>query len=189
MIRAEHKDKKIVTDILANSFGENKSVNYIIRQDNRKSEHLQKLMEYSFEICYLFGEVFLSDDKKSCALIIFPDKKKTILKSILLDINLIVSCIGIAHIKRAMRREAKIKQLQPKVPMYYLWFIGVDPSEQNKGIGTALMKEIIDESESKKRPIYLETSTLKNIPWYERFGFKIYDELDLGYKLFFMKKE
>ena len=185
MIRAEYKDRKLVTDILTNSFADNKSVNYIIKQDKNKTEHLKKLMNYSFDVCYSFGEVFLSNDKKGCALILFPDKKKS---TIWLDIKLIFSCIGLSNIRKAMLRESKIKKLQPNQLMYYLWFIGVDPVAQNEGTGTALMNEIIRESELLQRPIFLETSTLKNIPWYKKFGFKIYNKLDLKYKLFFMKR-
>ena len=88
-----------------------------------------------------------------------------------------------------MSRESKINKLHPKEPFYYLWFIGVDPAEQDKGIGTALLNGIINEAKKKNRPIYLETSTLKNIPWYEKFGFTIYNKLDFGYELFCMKKE
>jgi ribosomal protein S18 acetylase RimI-like enzyme len=102
---------------------------------------------------------------------------------------LILSCIGIENIKKALSRESKIKQLQPKELMYYLWFIGVNPEYQNEGIGSVLLSEIIEDSENKKRPIYLETSTLKNLPWYKKFGFEIYNELDLSYKLFFLKRE
>ena len=86
-----------------------------------------------------------------------------------------------------MSREAKIKYIQPKILMYYLWFIGVDAEHQNTGIGTTLMNELILESKQSSRPIFLETSTLKNLPWYKKFGFEVYNELDLGYKLFFLK--
>lgn len=189
MIRAAYNDKKRVVDILSTSFNDNKSVNYIIKQDYKRVERIKKLIEYSFEMCYLYGDVFLSDDKKGCALILLPDKKKTNLKTIGLDINLIVSGMGFSNIKKAMDREAKIKKLQPEGLKYYLWFIGVDTKEQNKGIGSTLMREVIKEAVSKQRPIYLETSTVKNIPWYEKFGFTIYQELDLGYRLVFMKKE
>jgi len=189
MIRAEYNDKNRVVDILTTSFDDNKSVNYIIKQDKKRVKRIKKLMEYSFDMCYFFGDVFLTDDKKGCALILLPDKKKTNLKSILLDIKLIASSMGLSNIKKAMDREAKIKKLHPKGLMYYLWFIGVDLNEQNKGIGSALLSEVIKEGISKQRPIYLETSTVKNIPWYEKFGFKIYNELDLSYRLFFMKKE
>jgi hypothetical protein len=189
MIKATYKDKDRVVDILAESFDDNQSVNYIVKQDKKRTQRIRKLMAYSFDICYLYGEVFLTDDISACALILLPDKKKNNLKSILLDIKLVVSCIGISNIKKAMKRESKIKELQPKKLMCYLWFIGVDSDKQKKGIGSVLIKEVIEEAHSKQRPVYLETSTLKNISWYEKYGFTIYNELDLGYPLFFMKKE
>lgn len=189
MIKATYKDKDIAVNILTESFNDNQSVNYIVKQDKKRKQRIRKLMEYSFDNCYFYGEIFLTDDKSGCALILLPDMKKNSLKSILLDIKLVVSCIGISNIKKAMNRESKIKELQPKKLMYYLWFIGVDPDQHNKGIGSALIKEVIEDANSKQRPVYLETSTLKNIPWYEKFGFEIYNQLDLGYPLFFMKKE
>ncbi len=73
--------------------------------------------------------------------------------------------------------------------MYYLWYIGVEPTEQNKGIGGNLLSEVIENATSMDRKFFLETSTLQNIPWYKKFGFKIYHEMDLGYRLYFMKRE
>lgn len=189
MVKAKQTNKNLVVDILTKSFENNQSVNYIAKQDEKKLTRIRSLMDYSFEICYSFGDVFLSEDRKACALVLYPDKKKTTFKSILLDIKLILSCIGIENIKKALARESKIKQLQPKELMYYLWFIGVDPKYQNEGIGSILLNEIIEDSERKKRPIYLETSTLKNLPWYQKFGFQVYNELELSYKLFFLKRE
>lgn len=189
MIRATYKDKPRIVDILASSFQDNQSVNYIAKQDNKRAKRIRNLMAYSFEVCYLFGEVFLTEDKKACALILYPDKKKTTLKSTLLDIQLIISCIGIENVRKALSREAKISKLQPKDHSWYLWFIGVDPKYQNHGIGSELLNNIIAENEKKKRGVYLETSTRKNLPWYDKFGFKIYNELDLGYKLFFLKRD
>lgn len=188
MKKAEYNDKSLVVDILTKSFDTNQSVNYIVKQDEKRAKRVSALMDYSFEVCYLFGEVFLSDDKKACALVTYPDKKKTTLKSILLDVKLILSCVGLKNIKKTLAREAMINKIQPKELKYYLWFIGVDPECQNEGIGSALLNEIIEDSEHKKRPIYLETSTLKNLPWYKKFGFDIYHELDLSYKLFFLKR-
>jgi predicted N-acetyltransferase YhbS len=189
VIKAKYTDKNLIVNILASSFDKNKSVNYIIKQDGKRAQRIKRLMEYSFEMCYSFGDVYLSDDKKACALILLPDKKKTNFKSVLLDVKLIITCVGLSKLFKVLNRESKIKEFQTKGLMYYLWFIGVDPNEQNKGIGSALIQEIITEGRSMQRPVCLETSTLKNIPWYEKFGFQIYNELDLGYPLFFMKKE
>ncbi|WP_276502911.1 GNAT family N-acetyltransferase [Terrimonas pollutisoli] len=189
MIKADYKDRELIVNILTSSFDDNKSVNYIIKQDSKRAKRLRSLMEYSFDVCYLFGEVFLTDDKKACALIVLPDKKKTTLKSIMLDLKLIVSCVGLLNIKKALNRESVIKKNHPKGLMHYLWFIGVAPGDQNNGIGSGLLGELIQESAVKERPIYLETSTLKNIPWYEKFGFTVYNKLDFGYKLFCLKRD
>jgi hypothetical protein len=188
MIKADYRDKQVVVDILTQSFATNQSVNYIVKAGKNRLGSIQYLMDYSFEVCYLFGDVFLSEDKNACALVLYPDKKKTTLKSILLDAKLIFFSVGLKNIKKTLDREGAIKKIQPKELMYYLWFIGVDPDHQNKGIGTKLLNDLIQDSTLKKRPIYLETSTLKNLPWYQKMGFQVYQELDLSYKLFFLKR-
>ena len=70
MIRAEYTDKNLIVDILTKSFNDNQSVNYVIKQDNGRIDRIKNLMKYSFDMCYSFGDVFLSDDKKGCALIL-----------------------------------------------------------------------------------------------------------------------
>jgi len=88
-----------------------------------------------------------------------------------------------------MKRESTIKKLHPKELIYYLWFIGVTSSQQHKGTGSNLLNEIIVEATAQKRIICLETSTLQNIPWYQKFGFTIYREFDFGYGLYCLKRE
>lgn len=188
MRKATYAEKELVTDILCKSFDNNLSVNYIVQQGKKRTKRLKILMAYSFEVCFKFGDIFLSDDNKACALVVYPEKKKTTVSSVLLDINLMLKCIGITNILKALNRESRIKKIQPKERIYYLWFIGVDPKYQGSGIGTELMKEVIEDSRLKKRPLYLETSTLQNLPWYDKFGFKTYNELQLTYKLYFLKR-
>jgi ribosomal protein S18 acetylase RimI-like enzyme len=189
MKKAQKKDKDLVVDILTRSFETNLSVNYIIKQDSERKKRIRSLMDYSYEVCTVFGNVFLSDDKKSCALLIYPDKKKTTLQSTLLDIKLVFQAVGFGNIGKILKRERLISDIQPKIPMTYLWFIGVDPLAQGSGIGSKMLREIIEYSNSNRRPIYLETSTLKNLPWYERFGFQVYSEQDLTYHLYFLKRD
>jgi hypothetical protein len=184
MVKASRADRQLVVDILTASFIDNKSVNYIARQEKKR---ISRLMEYSFDTCYLFGDIFLSEDKTGCALALLPGKKKTTLKSILLDIKLIITCVGLTGISKILARESKIKSRQLEGPVYYLWFLGVSPSRQRCGTGAALLHGIIKEGKKYNATVCLETSTLENIPWYTRHGFIIYNELDLGYKLFFLK--
>lgn len=188
MIKADKSQKSLIVNILASSFEDNQSVNYIVKQDSKRKERIRALMDYSFEICYMFGAVYLSEDKKACALVLYPDQKRFTFRSLLLDIKLLLNAIGLTRIGKAMSRESAIKSNYPKEPIYYLWFLGVVNSDQNKGIGTRLLNEIIQESQKQHKPIYLETSTMKNIPWYQKFGFTIYHELEFGYKLFMLRR-
>ena len=188
MIKASRNHKSRVIEILTKSFEDNQSVNYIVKQDSKRSERIKALMDYSFEVCFMFGEVYLSDDQKGCALVLYPDKKSLSIKSALMDVQLLLNAIGLTRVGKAMSRESAIKSNYPKDPIYYLWFLGVINSDQNKGIGSQLLKEIIIDSQKQHKPIYLETSTIKNIPWYKKFGFSIYNELDFGYKLFMLRK-
>jgi hypothetical protein len=106
MIKATSSDKELIVNILTDSFSQNQSVNYIIKQDKKRVERIRALMDYSFEMCFLFGDIYLSDDKKGCALILNPDKKKTTLQSIYLDSKLVIKCLGFKNLFKAMRREA-----------------------------------------------------------------------------------
>ena len=111
MIRcADYSDRDLIVNILAKSFDDNKSVNYIVKQDDKGASRMRKLMEYSFDVCYFFGDIFLTDDRKGCALIVMPDKKKTTFKSMMLDAKLALSVIGLSNIKNAMNRESRFNK-------------------------------------------------------------------------------
>jgi ribosomal protein S18 acetylase RimI-like enzyme len=69
----------------------------------------------------------------------------------------------------------------------YLWFIGVRPDNQNNGVGKTMMEELLAESQRMRRPVYLETSTHKNLPWYRKFGLEVYQQLNFGYDLFLIR--
>ena len=189
MLKASHNDKDLIINLLVESFAENKSVNYIVAQDNKKLQRIKALMDYSFEICYQFGEIFLNEDKSACALILYPDKKKTNFTTIAMDIKLILKCIGFKNITKALNREKAINALHPDKNIFYLWYIAVNKTEQGKGIGTSFLEKICDYATSCNRDIYLETSTEQNISWYKKMGFELYKELNFTYTLSCFRKK
>lgn len=185
---ATKADKNLITNILASAFSNNKSVDYIISGHGNRERKIRSLIEYSFDVCNLFGKVYLSEDRNACALVFYADQKKNSFKSIILDLKFIVNCTGIKNISKIMVREKAIKNNYPDEAMSYLWFIGVVPEFQNRGLGKNLLQEIIKESQSIGRPLYLETSSGKNVSWYLKLGFDLYSKLDLGYDLFMFRK-
>lgn len=65
------------------------------------------------------------------------------------------------------------------VPHWYLSALGVDPDHQRQGIGTALLRVILERADADRTPAYLETATARNVLLYERYGFDVVEELIL----------
>lgn len=189
MIIPSKKSKSDVINILAQAFEDNQSVNYIVHQDGKRGERIRRLMEYAYAVCERYGKVLTTEDGYGCALILFPDQKKFSLRALVLDLKLILGVTGIQNLFKVLSREKRINQQYPEKSIYYLWFIAVDPKHQGKGLGTALLEALMEDAKEMQRPFYLETSTLKNIPWYRKSGFQIYHELDFGYPLYFLKHQ
>nr|WP_294901352.1 GNAT family N-acetyltransferase [uncultured Pedobacter sp.] len=187
MIKVTAEAKQKVVNILTKAFEENSSVNYIVKQDKHRVKRIRALMDYSFEMCSKYGEVYLSEDENACALVLFPELKKDNFWTIGKDLKLIAKSIGFSNILKALKRESLIKQAQLKDNIYYLWFIGVDPGNQNRGLGSELLNGLVNKAKQMGRTVCLETSTERNIPWYQKNGFEIYNKIDLGYELFFLK--
>lgn len=188
MRQASINDRHLIVKTLTEAFEDNQSINYLIPQLPDKQKRIRAMMDYSFDTCQLFGKVYISDDGRGCALVSFPDRKRTTIASLFAEIKLIFKSIGIGNLAKAIQREKLISKHYPTHNIYYLWFIGVQPEFQGKGTGQKLMIELLEEADRMKRAVYLETSTLRNIPWYEKFGFEVYAELDLGYKLFLLRR-
>ncbi len=183
-MNTSEKDKLAVIDILCQSFKENKSVNFVVKQDHRKERRLRTLMEYSHYQGSRNGKVYLNEDKTACAIILNSTKKKTNLQDIYWDLKLVLNCIRPMRIFKVLKRESFIKQNHPTFAFVHLWYIGVLPGQQGKGIGGKLMNEILNEASKNNLPIYLETSTERNFKFYESLGFSLKNAFtDLGYKL------
>jgi GNAT superfamily N-acetyltransferase len=68
---------------------------------------------------------------------------------------------------------SKMGSYHPKEPHWYLPLRGVDPFYHGKGLGSELMRHTLAVCDQDNKPAYLESSTQKNIPFYERHGFKV----------------
>lgn len=56
---------------------------------------------------------------------------------------------------------------------WYLWGLCVNPSRQRLGIGGMLIRHVLTLADSDHLPCYLETINNKNVPFYEKHGFRV----------------
>jgi ribosomal protein S18 acetylase RimI-like enzyme len=79
----------------------------------------------------------------------------------------------------ALKLLAAIDKVHPKADHWYLSLLAVDPDLQGRGIGGALVTQMLDRADREGLPAYLETQTAANVAWYGRFGFEVIDTISL----------
>ena len=68
----------------------------------------------------------------------------------------------------------------PIEPHWYLPLMGVDPSQQGKGFGSALLQHTLMQFDRNNKIAYLESSNPRNIPLYKRHGFELLGTIQIG---------
>ena len=66
----------------------------------------------------------------------------------------------------------QMEAFHPSEPHWYLPMIGVEPSRQGSGVGSALLQHTLATCDVDGLPAYLESTNPRNISLYERFGFE-----------------
>lgn len=178
-------EKQIVCEILSNSFINNKSVDYVLKGGLKETMQRNYLIEYSYNFCKKFGQIYLEEN--ACALVVFPEKIKKGFFDYIEDFKFILKSVGLKKLRLLLDREKIIKGKQNKTKdNLYIWFIGVKSDCQGNGIGSALLQQIIKDYPNKT--ILLETSSKRNLSFYSRNGFIQYNQHIFSYILYFLKK-
>jgi ribosomal protein S18 acetylase RimI-like enzyme len=71
----------------------------------------------------------------------------------------------------------------PGEPHWYLALLGVEPTQQGKGYGSALMQHTLMECDRIHQLAYLESSSPASIPFYEQHGFELLGTIQEGASL------
>lgn len=87
---------------------------------------------------------------------------------------------GVRGVAERLGALAKLEKRHPREPHWYLEIVGADPSLRGRGVGSSLMRPMVERCDAEGLPAYLESSKKENLPFYARFGFEVTDELDLG---------
>lgn len=98
-------------------------------------------------------------------------------------IPLLSSWLRFEDIRRlncGLRALLDIQELHPSEPHDYVAILTVDPTCQRGGIGRDLLSSFLAESDSRGRPVHLETSRPDNVGYYQRFGFRVVHELTVA---------
>jgi len=90
---------------------------------------------------------------------------------------MLLGATGWARFTRLMAVRADMDKHHPMDrPHAYLWFLGVAPAAQGRGVGSALLRSATARLDAAGQHAYLETQTERNIALYVRHGFTVTSE-------------
>lgn len=81
---------------------------------------------------------------------------------------------------RGLRTMAAMEKAAPKEPHYYLAFLGVEPSQQGRGLGVKILAPVLAECDRTRTLAWLETANPANHSFYRRMGFEESSTVQIG---------
>lgn len=94
-----------------------------------------------------------------------------------------------AVITRIQKRTSVCERLDLKESHYHFGPVGVLPEYHHRGIGTKMVEYCCRIVDRERESGYLETESLENVKFYDKFGFQIINELAiLGVPNWFMRR-
>ncbi len=178
--RAETAEFGELARMLARAFHEDPVASWACRPESLRPRVLERLFGLRLRDIHPVGEIWTDDDLQSVAVWAAPDKWHTTTRQdmayatsllhprLLLRMPMVVSGLLGAQ---------KVHPADP--PHWYLAILGTDPSAQGRGLGSAMMRPVLEECDRDGIGAYLESSKEQNLAYYARHGFRVTSERDL----------
>jgi GNAT superfamily N-acetyltransferase len=171
-------------EALARAFFDDPLFTYVFPDDELRGRVLPQFMAAGARMGHLFGEVYTGAESVVGAAIWLPpnwgefnDERTAaagfpaVMKQMGEEAN--------ARFGVAMGEFGALHQRDMPAPHWYLMILGVDPPRQGIGIGGQLIQPVLARADSDGVACYLETLKARNVPFYQRHGFKVLVEGDL----------
>ncbi len=166
---------------LTNAFLNDPLQQYVFPDEAERKEksipHFSAVLQYGL----LFGEVYTANNSEGAVVwlkpgetLLTPEKAE---QSGLADLP---QTIGEAPFNRfisVLDYADQFHKQDMKEEHWYTMVLGVDPTYQGKGYGSALLSPILNEAKTKNIPVYLETAQQKNVSFYKHMGFVVIREV------------
>ena len=170
----------LLGEVLADAFAEDPVFAWLIPPQSRGRDNCLRTFFTSMSRSYLRRgkPCYLTGDASAAALWAPPGAWAMPLSQVILE----AAPSGLAfrrRLLRALRTQLQIERLHARqlAPHWYLGYLGTRRDQQGHGLGTQMLREVLAGLDTDGVPAYLESSNERNLPLYERNGFRVVGEL------------
>jgi GNAT superfamily N-acetyltransferase len=169
-------DVTALSSALAQAFASDAVMNWLLPQRTRRAARRELMFTLELQTYVLpqDGPVFTADDGRGGVaggcLALPPDRWQM---PRAMDGRTAVRWLRAlgTRLPRASRVRQVMEEHHPPEPHYYIRWAGVRPGLQGQGLGSALIRPVLDRCDGDGLPAYLEASSERSAALYERLGF------------------
>ena len=179
--RMTREDVPDVAAATARAFEDDPIFEWLLPDDSTRVARLTVMYEALF-VPYLkvgFVEMSTTSERSGIAVWAGPERWDPPTAAMLGALPGLIRGLGFGGVAKFMSGLNAVKKVHPKEPHWYLAGLATDPPAQRTGVGTALVNPVLERCDREHLGAYLETQKAINVPYYERFGFRVTGELDL----------
>ncbi len=161
---------------LARAFFDYNLMVYAAPNDRRRGPGVACVYGAILWDCLRYGEVSVTRDVVGAACWLPPASDFTLARQIAAGMLKLPLHFGLRGFNRLVAYDNVARKLHHQYaaePHWYLAAIGVEPQQQGKGVGGALMQPILQRADAARLACYLETHRESNVRLYQRHGFEI----------------
>ncbi|MFV2176319.1 GNAT family N-acetyltransferase [Actinomadura sp. LOL_016] len=173
---ATWEDVPAAVRTLSRAFADYAFTRHVVAAD-RHEERVREFQELLLRrVGMEYGRVWVSNDVRAVAVWTTPDADPT---PAFAELGPRTAELAGDRAEAYASAEAAIAPFRPAEPVWFLATVGVDPDAQGRGLGAAVVRPGVEEAERAGCPAFLETSSERNVRFYERLGFTTTAEVDL----------
>ena len=164
---------------LADAFTDDPMIAWIYPGADNRHDLTEAFMKAALQIGFPHGHVYSAANDGAAAIWAPPDVDLFDDAAVGLLFGLLAEQIG-ARAGEVGEGLLRISEQHPHdEPHFYLFVLGTARASQGRGVGSALITDVLDRCDRQGLGAYLESSNIRNVPFYERHGFKVLSEVKL----------
>jgi len=161
--------------VLASAFQDNPDICWWLPDPNERRRLLPSMFGLALRTYLPLGEVYTTDDLDAAAVWV-PPAAQVDEGAFVAELTEIVPAV---RQPRMFQAYGLLQEQHPDSDHFYLPAIGTEAARQSRGIGSALLRPVLDRCDSERIPAYLESTSRRNRELYLRHGFEVIGEIRL----------
>lgn len=175
-------DVPALARVFARAYEADPLMKWFVPEGTQRIRRLERFFDAGLErmIRHRLREVYTTEDVVGAAAWAAPGSCRLPVTKMIPGVPAIIRSVGVTGMRRSARAYSFLQGRHPREPHWFLESIATDPDAQGKGAATSLMRPILAICDRRGLIAYLETQNPTNVPFYERRGFVVTDEVDIA---------